>query len=368
MKILIISNIPSPYRIDFFNELGKHVDLTVVFEARNAKGITFNWNVDSIKNFKVVFLKEGFINEKRINFKILKYIKKNTYDHIIITSYVYLTEMAALLVLKARRIPYYLEIDGGLIRQENILKKSYKKLLISNAKGYFSPSKLSDDYLVHYGAKRNLIFRYPFTSLNKSDILEKVISNDEKKILKKELEISEKKVILAVGQFIHRKGFDVLINSSKDIDQDIGIYLVGGNPTNEYIELKNKYKLDNVYFEGFKSKEQLSKYFKVADLFVLPTREDIWGLVVNEAMSFGLPIITTDNCIAGLELIENDINGYLIPVDRDMELTLKIQQLFSSEEKTRQISNANLNKIKHYTIQNMVDVHLAVLETLDRRR
>ena len=175
MKILIISNIPSPYRIDFFNELGKHVDLTVVFEARNAKGITFNWNVDSIKNFKVVFLKEGFINEKRINFKILKYIKKNTYDHIIITSYVYLTEMAALLVLKARRIPYYLEIDGGLIRQENILKKSYKKLLISNAKGYFSPSKLSDDYLVHYGAKRNLIFRYPFTSLNKSDILEKVI-------------------------------------------------------------------------------------------------------------------------------------------------------------------------------------------------
>ena len=100
MKILIISNIPSPYRIDFFNELGKHVDLTVVFEARNAKGITFNWNVDSIKNFKVVFLKEGFINEKRINFKILKYIKKNTYDHIIITSYVYLTEMAALLVLK----------------------------------------------------------------------------------------------------------------------------------------------------------------------------------------------------------------------------------------------------------------------------
>ena len=47
----------------------------------------------------------------------------------------------------------------------------------------------------------------------------------------------------------------------------------------------------------------------------MPTREDIWGLVINEAMAYGLPIITTDNCLAGLELIKNEENGYIIPVN-----------------------------------------------------
>lgn len=52
-----------------------------------------------------------------------------------------------------------------------------------------------------------------------------------------------------------------------------------------------------------------------ADIFVHPTREDIWGLVVNEAMAKGLPVITTDRCVAGLELIKNESVGRIVPVE-----------------------------------------------------
>ena len=79
MKVLFITNIPAPYRIDFYNELGKYVDLTVIFEAKGAEGIRFNWNIDEINNFKAIFLDEGNIKEKRIDWKILKYIKKKQY-------------------------------------------------------------------------------------------------------------------------------------------------------------------------------------------------------------------------------------------------------------------------------------------------
>ena len=61
MKVLFITNIPAPYRIDFYNELGKQIDLTVVFEAKGAEGIRFNWNIDEINNFKAIFLDEGNI-------------------------------------------------------------------------------------------------------------------------------------------------------------------------------------------------------------------------------------------------------------------------------------------------------------------
>ena len=64
--------------------------------------------------------------------------------------------------------------------------------------------------------------------------------------------------------------------------------------------------LKNVYFIPFQNSDIIELYFKAADLFVFPTREDIWGLVINEAMANALPIITTDRCVAGLELIENE--------------------------------------------------------------
>ncbi len=55
-KILFITNIPAPYRVEFFNELGKLVDLTVLFEAKTTKAASFNYNLDRTLNFHAVFL------------------------------------------------------------------------------------------------------------------------------------------------------------------------------------------------------------------------------------------------------------------------------------------------------------------------
>ena len=81
--------------------------------------------------------------------------------------------------------------------------------------------------------------------------------------------------------------------------------------------------LNNVHFIDFKNKDTLKEYYHVADVFVLPTREDIWGLVINEALAYGLPVITTDKCMAGLEMIENGKNGYIIPVNDVKKIYLK---------------------------------------------
>lgn len=359
MKVLFITNIPAPYRIDFYNELGKNIDLTVIFEAKSAEGIRFNWNIDNIKNFEAIFLSEGNINEKKINWKILKYIKKNRYDHIVATSYSYFTEMIALIYMKLRKIPYYLETDGGLIRKENNIKRAYKRFLISGARGYFSPSKGSDDYLEFYGANKNSINRYPFTSLKQEDILKYIPTNEEKKFIKRELGINEEKVILSVGQFIYRKGYDILLKSCKEMDRSVGIYIIGGDITEEYRYLVNKLNLKNVYFLNFKTKKELAKYYKIADLFVLPTREDIWGLVINEAMAFGLPVITTNNCVAGMELVKSNENGYIIEVEQVEELNKSIMDILNNPN-IYSMKIKSLNIINKYTIEEMVKAHLNV--------
>ena len=99
-----------------------------------------------------------------------------------------------------------------------------------------------------------------------------------------------------------------------------------------------------------------------SDAFVLPTREDIWGLVINEAMSYGLPIITTDRCIAGLELVGKE-NGKIIPVDdvEALKSAIKTVLAIPSEE----FFDSNYQIISNYTIENMAKVHAEIIEKIN---
>lgn len=352
--------------MDFFNELGKTQDVKVIFEAETAPQINSNWYSADIINFEAVFLKKGDIEERKIDWKVLKQIKRKTQDVIVLTSYAYFTEMLALIYLKLIKIPYYLEVDGGIIKIEKRLKKWYKTFLVSNAYGYISPSKQTDDFFAYYGAKKEKIRRYPFTSLKKADVLSDVLNCEEKQILRREIGIKEEKVILSVGQYIYRKGYDILLNGIVEIDKNYGVYIIGGdNPTNEYIELVDKFNLTNVHFISFKTKEDLKKYYKAADLFVLPTREDIWGLVINEAMAYGLPVVTTEKCLAGLELVKDNENGFIVPVEDAKQLAEKMTAILSDDVLRASMGKKSLDIIREYTIEKMASRHIEIFNNYE---
>lgn len=363
MKILFLTNYASPYRVDFFNKLGNFCDLTVLFtdKTKEQKHRSQEWfKQQNHFNFKYTQLSRKIgIKKKNVFLDVLKYLNKS-YDRIIICGYSSPTTMLAIQYLKLKKIPFYIEVDGGLIKQDSWLKYKIKKYFLSSATGYFSSGKETTKYLVHYGADKNKIIEYPFTSLKEQDILNQIPTEQEKKNLKKELNIREDKIILSVGQFIYRKGYDVLINAMRNIDKNIGVYIIGDEPTKEYLSLQKQFNLTNLHFVGFKTKEELKKYYMAADLFVLPTREDIWGLVINEAMAMGLPVITTEKCVAGLELVKNGVNGYIIPIESTEILAEKINKIFNEDYK--QMGQNSLNKIKNYTIENMAKIHLKIFE------
>lgn len=359
-KVLIITNLPTPYKIDFYRELGKYCELTVVIEARRLAAQKFNWNDGNITTFRLIYLNEGYLNEDRINFKVIRYLKRS-YDRIIIAAYYMPTELLALCWLKSTRIPYWFESDGGMInRGESELSRRFKKFMISGAEGWLSPSAGTDEYLSYYGADPLKIYRYPFTSLLSSDLLKKPVSGGEKAKLRNKLNITESRMVLAVGQFIHRKGFDILMKSAGRMKRDIGFYIVGGEPAEEYIQMRKQLDLvKNVHFVEFKTKEELAKYYMAADLFVLPTREDIWGLVINEAMGYGLPVVTTWKCVAGVELIDD--KQCLVEPDDEIALKNAIERILQDEPLSHNLSEMNLQKIQTYTIENMAVRHAKIL-------
>ena len=362
-QVLFITNYASPYRIGFFDALGKELDVTVLFSERieEKKHRSADWFVQGEGNFRIVQLERSVAKPggRDLCLDVVDWLKK-PFDAIVVCGYSSPTAMLAIAYLRLKKIPFYIEVDGGLIREDSRLKYQFKKAMVSSAAHWLSTGVATTQYLVHYGAKEEEIYQYPFSSLWESDIRKELVSAEEKAALRQKLEIPEKKMVLSIGQFIPRKGFDVLMRAAVSMGQDTGIYIVGGEPTEEYVQLREELQLHDLHFVGFKKKEELALYYQAADMFVLPTREDIWGLVINEAMAYGLPIVTTDKCVAGLELVENGVNGYIVPVDDPEALADKVNAVFCSDY--RQMGGASLEKIRPYTIENMAKAHVEIFE------
>lgn len=362
-KVLFLTNFPSPYRVNFFDELGKYLDVTVLYSDR-VEDITHrnrSWFEDGKGGFQPVQLKKTFgIKDENLCLDVLTWLKKD-WDAIVIGGYSSPTAILAMLYLRLRKIPFYMEVDGGLIRQERKIKYLIKRTLVRLAPMWLSTGRFTTKYLVHYGAEAENVTHYPFSSLYEENILPGIVPLEEKLALRKELEIPEENMVLAIGQFIHRKGFDVLLRSAVSLDKNVGIYIVGGEATEEYRKMKEELGLENVHFLGFQKKDVLARFYKAADLFVLPTREDIWGLVINEAMAYGLPVITTDRCVAGLELVEDGVNGYIVPVEDENALAEKMCAALASDRNA--MGAASLEKIRPYTLENMAKVHGEIFES-----
>lgn len=365
MRVLFLTNIPSPYRVDFFNELGKLCDLTVTFEGNNSKERDKNWKCDPARCFKAVYLNGIRISaDKFLSLKILKILAKD-WDTIIIGGYSTPTSIIAIEYLRYHKRNFFIEADGGFIGNDNVVKYWFKKHLIASASGWFTSGKATTEYLVHYGANLEKCYFYPFTSLNKRDL--NSINNlnlINKNFIRKKLCMKEDRIVLAVGQYIRRKGFDVLIQAMKELPKNIGCYIVGGKPTAEYLKMKSVYNLNNVYFIDFKTKPELVEYFCASDVFVHPTREDVWGLVVNEAMAFGLPVITTDHCIAGLELVDA-ANGAIVPVDDGLALRKSIEEILNGD--LEEMGKKSVERISRYTTQNMAIYHMKMLKEFNEQ-
>ena len=361
MKVLFMTNIPAPYRVDFFNKLTEKCDLTVLFEKRNDNERNEEWYKNNKYNFNFIFLPTKNYIQKL--FKILN----DNYDLIIIG--VYSTKLAAIsrFYLKFKKRKYIISADGGFAGDKTFITKFIKTFFISSASYWLSSGNETTKYLKYYGAKEENIYNFHFTSLNKNEILTEPIKYSKKLKLRRKAGYNYKRIFISVGQIVYRKGYDILLEALKNENfKDTAFIIAGvGNKLEEYKKYIKDNNLKNVFFVGFKDKKELLELYNMSDVFFFPTREDIWGLVINEAMAYGLPIISSNKALASLELIDED---YLFNLeDKDKLLKLLKEYNSKNEKDLYRIGNKNLNIIKNYNIEQMVYDHIKIFEEIIKR-
>lgn len=362
-KVIWTSLIPSPYRVDFFNELGRFIDLTVVFLKDNDKNRDKTWYKSHFQNFKCFFLKtNNKSNSIMTRRQLVRLCIKSDYDIVVVSNIDSIDNILLMRKLIKEKKKYLIEADGGFQKNGKGIKEIVKKYLIGHAAFCLSSGICCDAYFEKYGAKKANILRYPFTSIRNKDVLTKTLSNHEKRELRKKLGMPlDNKIVLTVGQFIHRKGFDILLESIEQIkDKTIHFYIVGGDATPEYLHFVKSHFIKNVHFVGFLNNAELKKYYCAADLFVFPTREDIWGLVLNEALSNGLPVISTNKSGAAFELIKD--NGLIIEANNSVVLASSIEKVLGSDLKEYSIHSLEI--ARNFTIETMVETHLNIFRSI----
>jgi glycosyltransferase involved in cell wall biosynthesis len=366
--VLYVTNIPSPYRVEFFTLLAESVKLTVIYERRTAANREKSWMAKTgAHRFEEIFLDgKSFGEEFSLSLGLVRHLRKHRYDDVVFGGYNSPTVILAMRWMRRHKLPYGITIDGMLPKDAvgPGWKERLKRSLISNAEFFLSSGHITTGELIKYGAKPEQIYETPFSSVRESDILP---SPPERETYKTRLGCSGKTVLLYVGQFIHRKGIDLLLPAFEQYcreaqDPDARLYLVGGRE-DQLHGLGIESLPENIICVPFLTKAELADYYRATDLLVLPTREDIWGLVVNEAMSYGTPVLTTDHCVCGLELVEPGKTGVLVPAGDAAALAVGIRDGLAITDR-----EAVLERARAYTIDEMYRQTLLVLESVASRQ
>ena len=180
--------------------------------------------------------------------------------------------------------------------------------------------------------------------------------------------IEKKRVISFVGKFTEFKGIDVLLNAAEKVQErmdDVVFFLAGDGELRDNMEkLAIKLELENIFFLGHQPQELIADLYNVADLSIVPSRIEPFGLVAIEAMACGTPVIATN--AGGLPDFIDDSVGHLVKMDNTTALAdaileeLKSNKLNEKSEKAHKLAHEKFSWEK--SINKVISVYKEAIE------
>lgn len=377
IKVLILHNYMAPYRFPLFESISKNkdIDLTVYFMSRSAKNR--KWKELPKLNFKYKVLPKIEISyfgkdllAYIINYTFPFLFVKEKFDVVISAGWLDFASQAAFFLSRFTKTKFIIWSEStvnepSLLRTVTLPFVSY---LVKKSDSWIAISTRSKEYLISLGAKAKKVF-IGYSSVD-NDLFSKLSTMSAKEIdmAKLNLNIKSKKVVLYVGQFIERKGIEYLISGFKKYlkdDLEASLLIVGYGPSEEKLKkmssgLVNK----NIFFLNHIEIEQMPKIYGLSDLFVLPSLEETWGLVINEAMAAGLPIITTDKVGSSADMVKNGVNGYVIKSKSSNQIYHMIKKIFNDRIKLNLMKKNSSSMISSFSPQKQAAAFIKSIQSV----
>ena len=349
-KVLYITNIESPYRVKFFNLLAEQCDLTVLYEREKSANRNADWAKSETCNHKRIFLKGIAVGmENAFSMQVLKEIFK-PYDAIIVGCYNSPVQMFAMLVMRLFGIRFMINLDGEPFLEGKGLKTWLKRFFLKGAQCYLVAGEKAAESLRNALGDCEIV-PYYFSSLTEREL-------QEHREATKNCERND--TVLVVGQYFDYKGMDIALQVARMDPAHCYKFVGMGSRTEQFRNDFEGQIPSNVEIIPFLQKKDLEAEYRKCAMLVLPSRQECWGLVVNEAASFGTPIVSTWGSGAAVEFLAEEYPQYLAQPN-DAESLLKCIQTCMAAKDAERYSSFLKNKSKDYSIERSVQVHITIL-------
>jgi len=371
-KIAIISPTVHYYHVPLYRRLARspEIDLNVYYcsdegivgsDVKKAYGTAGRFLDDNMLNgYSSKFIKNyspcpSYVRWPfgLINIGVWREIKNGEYDAVILQAWTNFTEWLAFFACLRFKTPVLFMTDANILSEfsnpfKKIIKNIMLKFLSKNATGFLTAGKSNEQLYLHYGASPKKITPMHF-SWGYDYFLEefKRLKSQREKIRSSFGIGKNDSVLLFVGRLMEDKGlFDFLDAYNKVGSANKKLFFVGDGPLRNRIKKYIKdLDIKGVYFYGFKSRENLSDFYTLADTLILPSGWEPWGMVVNEAMCFNLPVIISDRVGAAADLVKNNYNGFVFPIGDAKQFSLCIKKIIEMPIQQRIIFGERSNEI-----------------------
>ena len=360
-RLVILTEIIAPYRIPVFNVLARRagIDLHLIFLAETdetrrqwriyTNEISFSYQILSSWRWRA-----GNSN-LLINRGLWSALSKVKPHVVICGGYNYAASWEALLWTQRHRTPFVLwsESNAQDARSGWNWVESLKTFFIRHCDGFVVPGKSSFEYLRSLGSPEARISTASNAVDNHWFAAQAENTRTHAAEFRENLGLPSR-FILFVGRLVSEKGvFDLLAAYAKlesGLRSEVGLVFAGDGVSRE--KLAHQAKLispGTVCFPGFRQREDLAGLYALAECLVLPTHSDPWGLVVNEAMACGLPIIVSTVAGCAADLVEDGWNGYVVPPNDVEKLSVAIDSLLRQPDFEQRMSEHSSERIRNYS-------------------
>jgi glycosyltransferase involved in cell wall biosynthesis len=302
----------APYRLPLYSLLAKQFDLLLLHGGREANRDSWRGLEGVLPDARVVRAWGWQIRHAR---KVHGKVFDEKFIHVtpgllwhligfrpdaIISSEMGFRSVIALAYGTMFRKPVWIWWEGTPHSERNIgpLRKALRKVLTLWADRWVTFGQTAAEYLLSLGVKRNRILQ------SQNSVDEALF----KASVEPAWQILPRPVVLHVGQFIERKGIGPLLDAAAILQRKgrkFSLLLVGDGRDRQTVECRAQdLGLKNVHFRPAQTPDRMPSVYRSADLLVFPTLEDVWGLVANEAILSGIPVLCSKHAGCAHELFE----------------------------------------------------------------
>jgi len=373
VRLALFTASPVYYQVPLYRRIAAdpHIDFTAIYASSGGVrpfdlgfGQPIQWDVDLLNGYRAVFLARSgrnpigdgnFLTFR--DFDIVRTIRRGSYDVLWQFGYNYLSHQLALLTQLLRGGPVLFREEQTLLHSRAAWKLAIKRaalpLLFSRCFGLYIGTQ-NYKWLRHYGVPEDRMYFVPYCVDN--DTLQKDalrLSSAKPELLRRYgLTENSGPVILMVSRLIPKKQPLFLLDAFARVRarEKCSLLIVGSGPLEvEIRESVRRNNIPDVVLAGFRNQSEIPTAYACADVFVLPSLfSETWGIVVNEAMNFGLPVVASNKVGCSVDLVKHGENGYVFGENAPDDLCEALLRLVRSPSTRARFGRASLEIVKSF--------------------